>query len=153
LCSIGLIARWEGFLQKNALAFARAFPCKLFVIAAVVSLSEAFAAIHRTVARGFKGDSGFLAAIGADSSKHLACITAGSLTSIAASLTSLWLIHEASLSIEFLLASREDELIAALFALQSLVSVHGKLPHFDKNLPLGFLESAALRLLTMETLP
>ena len=91
---------------------------------AVVSLGEALAAVNRAVTGGLEGNSCFLAALGADSSEHLSGSTIGSLAGVTASLASLGLVYEASLSVELLLTSGEDELIAALFASQSLVSVH-----------------------------
>ena len=91
---------------------------------AVVSLGEALAAVNRAVTGGLKGNSRFFTALGADSGEHLSGGSVGSLAGVTASFASLGLLSEASLGVEFLLASREDELIAALFASQSLVSVH-----------------------------
>ena len=91
---------------------------------AVVSLSKALAAENRAVTGGLEGNSSLFAALSADSGEHLSGGTIGSLTGVTAGFASLGLVYEASLGVELLLASREDELIAALFAFQSLVSVH-----------------------------
>lgn len=128
----------NSYKTKNALDFRPGrSSCKL--LSCAVSLGKALAAINGAITRGLKGNSCFLAALGADSGEHLTGSTVGVLAGVTASLASLGLVDEASLSIEFLLASREDELIAALFALQSLVSVHWKLPRFDFKFALRFL--------------
>ena len=79
-------------------------------------LSEALAAEHGTVRLGLEGNLGLAAATGAGSGEELTGATGGVLASVTASLAALGLVLEAALSVEFLLTSGENELIAALFA-------------------------------------
>ena len=79
-------------------------------------LRKALAAVHRTVSLGLKGNAGFPAAGGAGRGEELSGATDSILASVAAGLAALGLILEASLSVEFLLAGGENELVAALFA-------------------------------------
>ena len=62
----------------------------------------------------------------------------GVLASVTAGLAALGLILEALFRIEFLLTGGENELCAALFALQRFVFEHDK-SSLLKNLPLGYI--------------
>ena len=82
----------------------------------LLHLSEALAAVDRTVLARLEGNLASLAAAGADSVKHLA-LTAGSvLAGITAGLAALGLIGKTALGIELLLTGGEHELIATFFA-------------------------------------
>ena len=87
-------------------------------------LSEALAAEHGTVGLGLEGNLSLAAAACAGSGEELTGATGAVLASITASLAALGLILEAALSIESLLTCGENELVAAVFALQSLIFVH-----------------------------
>ena len=93
--------------------------------------SEASAAEHGTILTGLEGNLGGLTALGAHSVEHLAG-SAGSGTGRLASHTAVTaaggLILEALLGVERLFTGRENELIAAVFAYQRLVFVHGLEP-------------------------
>jgi hypothetical protein len=89
---------------------------KLIRSAVLSHLCKALAAVHRTVGLGLKGNTSFLAAGGAGSGEELSGATDSVLASVTAGLAALGLILEASLSVEFLLAGGEYELVAALFA-------------------------------------
>ena len=78
--------------------------------------SEAIAAVYRTVALGLKGNLGLAAAGSAGSGEIFPGSSGSVLAGIAASLAALRLVLEASLGVEFLLTSGENELLAALFA-------------------------------------
>ena len=97
--------------------------------------SEASAAEHGTILTGLEGNLGGLTAFGAHSVEHLAG-SAGSGTGRLASHTAVTaaggLILEALLGVERLFTGRENELIAAVFAYQRLVFVHGLEPP-EKN--------------------
>ena len=101
--------------------------------------SEASAAEHGTILTGLEGNLGGLTAFGAHSVEHLAG-SAGSGTGSLASHTAVTatggLILEALLGVERLFTGREDELIAAVFAYQRLVFVHGLEPP-EKNCKVG----------------
>ena len=79
-------------------------------------LSEALAAVYGTVGLGLEGNLGLAAATGAGSGEELTGTAGSVLTGITAGLAALGLILEAALCVEFLLASSENELVAALFA-------------------------------------
>ena len=84
--------------------------------AVLAHLSEAVAAIHRTIGLGLEGNLG-LAAAGSANSSEILTGTAGSvLAGVAAGFAALGLILEAALCIEFLLTGGENELLATLFA-------------------------------------
>ena len=89
---------------------------KLIISAVLSHLCKALAAVHRTVSLGLKGNTSFLAAGCAGSIEELSGATNGVLASVTASLAALGLVLEASLSVEFLLAGSENELITALFS-------------------------------------
>jgi len=90
-------------------------------LAVFAHTGEAVAAIDRTVGLGFEGDFGFAAAFGAYRGKEFAGGAGSVLAVVAAAFAALGFIHESALGIEFLFADREDEILAALFAFQSLV--------------------------------
>ena len=97
---------------------------------------EAFAAVDGTILTGLEGNLGGLAALGANSVEHLAGRAGsgtGSLAGHAAVTAAGGLILEALLGVERLFTGRENELIAAVFAYQRLVFVHGLEPP-EKNL-------------------
>jgi len=79
-------------------------------------LSEALAAVHRTVGLGLKGNLGLAAAACAGSGKELAGTAGVVLTGVTACLAALGLILEATLCVEFLLTGGENKFVAALFA-------------------------------------
>ena len=83
------------------------------------SLLKASAAINRLVLAGLERNSCDSAAIIANCLIHRAC-----LLRLAASLAALRLVYKAFLSIELLLAGRENEFLMAVFADESLVFVH-----------------------------
>jgi hypothetical protein len=91
---------------------------------------KAFAAVYRSVAVGLERNLGSLAAVSANSFKHLSGSLTCILASIATGLASLGLILEALFSIEFLLACSENEIVSAVLALQCDVLIHCVLPHF-----------------------
>ena len=97
-------------------------------------LGEALTAINRAILAGLKGYSGLFATGCADCGVHFALRTGSVLAGITAGLASLGLIHKALGSIKFLLAGSENEFFAAFFADESLVFVHGCLPHLDKKI-------------------
>jgi hypothetical protein len=74
---------------------------------------ETLAAVDRTVRLGLERNLRLAAARSADSGEILAGTTGCILAGIAAGLATLGLILEASLSIKFLLAGGEHELLAA----------------------------------------
>ena len=86
------------------------------LLALLTHLSEAVAAIHRTVALGLEGHSRLAAARGAGSGEILPGTTSRVLARVAAGLAALGLILEAALSVELLLASGENEFVAAFLA-------------------------------------
>ena len=90
----------------------------------LLHLSEALAAVDRTVLARLEGNLASLAAAGADSVKHLA-LTAGSvLAGITAGLAALGLVLETTAGVELLLTGGPNELLAAILAYQSLVFEH-----------------------------
>ena len=92
-------------------------------LVAFLHLSEALAAVNRTVLTGTERNLAGLAAVGAYSVKHLSLGAGIVLAGISALSASLRLVLEALLCIELLLTSGEYELLAALFAYQCLVCV------------------------------
>ena len=90
--------------------------------------SEAVAAIHGTVGLGLEGNLCLAAAACAGSGEELTGATGAVLAGVPACLAALGLILEAALSVESLLTGGEHELVAAIFALQSLVFVHLEIP-------------------------
>jgi len=101
-------------------------------------LREALTAVDRTVRLRLKRNSGLAAAGSAGSSEELSGSTDSVLASVTAGLAALGLILEALFRIEFLLTGGENELCAALFALQRFVFEHDK-SSLLKNLPLGYI--------------
>jgi len=101
-------------------------------------LREALAAVDRTVRLRLKRNSGLAAAGSAGSSEELAGTAGVVLARVTAGLAALGLILEALFRIEFLLTGSENELCAALFALQRFVFEHDK-SSLLKNLPLGYI--------------
>ena len=91
-------------------------------------LSEALAAEHGTVGLGLEGNLSLAAAACAGSGEELTGATGAVLAGVPACLSALGLILEAALSVESLLTGGEHELVAAIFALQSLVFVHLEIP-------------------------
>ena len=93
-------------------------------LVAFLHLSEALAAVNGTVLTGTEGNLAGLAAVSANSVKHLSLGAGIVLAGISALSASLRLVLEALLCVELLLTSGEYELLAALFAYQCLVCVH-----------------------------
>ena len=90
-------------------------PTLLFIItfsglAVGTHLSEALAAVHRTVSLGLEGHLGLAAAARAGSGEELTGGTGGVLASVTASLAALRLILEATLCVELLLTGGEHEI-------------------------------------------
>jgi len=85
-------------------------------LAFAAHLSEALAAVDRTVRLWLKGNLRLAATLGAHSGKVLAGTTGSGLAGIAAGLAALRLILEATLSIKLLLTGSEHEFLATLFA-------------------------------------
>ena len=96
----------------------------------LAALCKALAAVHGAIALGLEGNAGFAAALCADSGEVLTGALSGLLAGVTAGLAALGLILEAALCVELLLTGGENELVAALFALQCLVLVHVLNPHF-----------------------
>ena len=90
--------------------------------------SEAFAAVYRTVRLWLKRNLSLATACCASCAKVLAWATGGSLACVTADFAALWLVLEASFSVEFLLAGSEYELVAAFFTDKCFVFVHGVIP-------------------------
>ena len=80
---------------------------------------------------GSKGTLSLAAAGGAGSGEVLTGAAGGVLAGVTAGLAALGLVLEAALRVELLLTGGENELVAALFAYQGLVFVHGVYPLFD----------------------
>ena len=94
-------------------------------LAVAAHLSEALAAVHRTVRLGLKGHLGLSATAGAGGGEVLTGAAGGVLAGVTAGLAALGLVLEAALCVELLLTGSENEFVAALFANSSLVFVHG----------------------------
>jgi hypothetical protein len=94
-------------------------------LALFTHLGEALAAVNRAVGLGLEGNLSFLTASSTSGREELSGATSSLLSAVTACLAALGLVLEAALCVEFLLTSREHELVAALFAYQSLVVVHG----------------------------
>ena len=90
----------------------------------LLHLSEALAAVDRTVFARLEGHLAGLAAACANGVEHLALTTGSVLAGIAACLAALGLVLETTACVELLLTGGENELFAAIFAYQSLVFVH-----------------------------
>ena len=101
-------------------------------------LRKALAAVDRTVRLGLKGNLRLAAAGCAGRGKELTGTARRVLAGVTAGLAALRLVLEATLCIELLLTSGENEFRAALFALQSLV-----FEHFESSL----LKKLAFRLI------
>ena len=82
----------------------------------VLHLSEALAAVNRSVALGLEGNASFLAAGCAGSCEEFSGALNSHLSLVSAGLAALGLVLEAALSVEFLLACCEYELLAAFLA-------------------------------------
>ena len=91
-------------------------------------LGKALAAIYGTIRLGLERNLCLAAAACAGSGEELTGATGAVLAGITACLAALGLILEATLSVESLLTGGEHELVAAIFALQSLVFVHLEIP-------------------------
>ena len=104
-------------------------------------LGKALAAVDRTVLAGLKGNSGFLTAVCANSGMHLTVSFGCVLAGITASFATLGLIHETLGSIEFLFASSENKLRAAVFADKCLILVHVLLPRFENDFSPGRIQT------------
>jgi len=85
-------------------------------LAVSAHLSEALAAENGTVGLGLEGNLCLAAATCAGSSEELTGTTGSVLAGVTASLAALGLILEATLCVEFLLTSGENEFVATLFA-------------------------------------
>ena len=94
------------------------FSCLLedYRLAVGTHLSEALAAVHRTVGLGLEGNLSLAAAACAGSGEELTGATGAVLAGITACLAALGLILEAALCVELLFTGGEHELIAAFFA-------------------------------------
>ena len=90
----------------------------------LLHLSEALAAVDRTVFTRLEGHLAGLAAACANGVEHLALTTGSVLAGIAACLAALGLVLETTACVELLLTGGPNELFAAIFAYQSLVFVH-----------------------------
>jgi len=88
-------------------------------------LSKAFAAIDGLVVLGLEGNAGLAAASGAGANEHFALTLTGIALGIAAGLATLGFVLETLFGVEFLLTGGENEFLAAVFALECLVLVHG----------------------------
>ena len=100
---------------------------RIFVVSKLalsLHASEAIAAVDRTVRLRLERNTRFAAASCAGSGVILSRAAGRVLASVTASLAALRLILEATLCIEFLLTSGENELFATLFADQCFVFVH-----------------------------
>ena len=95
---------------------------ELFLL--LLHLGEALRAVDRAVLTGLEGDPGLTAAVGADSGVHLALGAGVVLAGVAAGLAALGLVDEASLSVELLFTSGENELGSTFFACECFVLVH-----------------------------
>ena len=101
------------------------FICIQRELAVSLHLSEALAAENGTVGLGLEGNLSLAAAACAGSGEELTGTAGSVLASVTAVLAALGLVLEATLSVESLLTSGENELVAALFASQILIFVHG----------------------------
>ena len=90
----------------------------------LLHLSEALAAVDRTVFARLEGHLAGLAAACANGVEHLALTTGSVLAGIAACLAALGLVLETTACVELLLTGGKGELVTALFAYQDLVFVH-----------------------------
>ena len=90
----------------------------------LLHLSEALAAVDRTVLARLEGNLAGLAAAGAGSVEHLALAAGRVLAGITAGLAALGLVLETTAGVELLLAGGPNELLAAILAYQSLVFEH-----------------------------
>ena len=89
---------------------------------------KAVAAVHGTISAGLERNLGLTTAAIADHSEHLpgsATVAILGTTGGTARRAAAGLVLKALLSKEFLLAGRENELVTAVTAGQSLVFVHG----------------------------
>lgn len=111
---------------------------QLFVETQFLLLSEAIAAIDRTIAARFERNLARFAALCTDRIVHRAVSAAGGVafTRVAAGPAALRLVCKALFGVEFLLAGSEGELLTAIFASQDLVVVHG--------IPLSFITNYTL---------
>ena len=114
----GLKTKNDNFMNKQKNKPRRLLPALLrcMELALGTHLSEALAAENGTVGLGLEGHLGLTAATGASSSEELTGATGAVLASVTASLAALGLVLEATLCVEFLLTSSENEFVAALFA-------------------------------------
>ena len=102
--------------EKSDTVFSARNKTGTYLLSALAHLSEALAAVHRTVRLGLKGNLGLATAGSANSSEELTGATSGVLASITASLAALGLVLEAALCVELLFTGGENEFVAALFA-------------------------------------
>ena len=86
------------------------------LLALSLHLSEALAAVNRTVGLGLEGNLGLTTASGTGGGEVLTRTAGSSLAGVTAALAALGLVLEAALSVELLLTSGEHELVATLFA-------------------------------------
>jgi len=102
---------WDAFFRNH---------CEL------LSISEAIAAVNRTVGAGLKGNLALLAALGANGVKHLtfAALTVSILSCHAAISAALRLVSETFFSVELLLTCSKSEFLSAILADEGLVFVH-----------------------------
>ena len=122
-CRSGVTAAAEVGANKKTGPFFRSL--FLYTLLSVAVSGEALAAVDGTIALGDEGHGSGLAASSAGRLEHLAGSgSAVRLTGGAALAAAGGLVLEALLSVEFLLASGEHELSAAVAANQRLVFVH-----------------------------
>jgi len=79
-------------------------------------LSEALAAVNRTIGLGLEGNLCLAAACSACSCEVLTGATGSVLASVAANLAALGLVLETALCVELLLTGGENEFLTTLFA-------------------------------------
>ena len=87
-----------------------------YILALLAHLSEAIAAVNRTIALGLKRNLGLAAAGSAGSGEVLTGTASSVLASVTAGLAALRLVLETTLCVELLLTCGENELLTALLA-------------------------------------
>jgi len=98
---------------------------KLMENLSVSLFSKALAAVDSLAFGRIEGHLALLATVRTDSGEHFSRSLLRVLSCGTALLASLGLVFKALRSIEFLLTGGEHEIVAAIFALQCLVLVHG----------------------------
>jgi hypothetical protein len=95
-------------------------------------LCKALAAINRATVRGLEGNLCLTATSRANSGILLTLLSRRILSCVTALFAALGLVFKALAGIEFLFACGENKFFAAIFASESLVFVHDKIPRFEK---------------------